>query len=57
MGYLKFPVSTTQLQGSDYWVGVTRVRFRWGVTVNLLWAWILTIPVSAVLAFGFIIIC
>ena len=23
---------------------------RWGVTVNLLWAWILTIPVSAVLA-------
>ena len=23
---------------------------RWGVTINLLWAWILTIPVSAVLA-------
>jgi PiT family inorganic phosphate transporter len=23
---------------------------RWGVTVNLIWAWILTIPVSATLA-------
>jgi PiT family inorganic phosphate transporter len=23
---------------------------RWGVTVKLLWAWLLTIPVSAVLA-------
>jgi len=23
---------------------------RWGVTINLLWAWILTIPVSALLA-------
>jgi PiT family inorganic phosphate transporter len=25
---------------------------RWGVTLNLLWAWILTIPVSAALAAG-----
>ena len=25
---------------------------RWGVTVNLLWAWILTIPVSGLLAAG-----
>jgi PiT family inorganic phosphate transporter len=23
---------------------------RWGVTINLIWAWILTIPVSALLA-------
>jgi len=23
---------------------------RWGITINLLWAWILTIPVSALLA-------
>jgi PiT family inorganic phosphate transporter len=23
---------------------------RWGVTVNLLWAWILTIPISGILA-------
>jgi PiT family inorganic phosphate transporter len=23
---------------------------RWGVTINIIWAWILTIPVSALLA-------
>jgi PiT family inorganic phosphate transporter len=23
---------------------------RWGVTVNLLWAWILTIPISGLIA-------
>jgi hypothetical protein len=23
---------------------------RWGVTVSLLWAWVLTIPISALLA-------
>ncbi|MDQ3843850.1 MAG: inorganic phosphate transporter, partial [Bacteroidota bacterium] len=23
---------------------------RWGVTINLLWAWILTIPISALFA-------
>ena len=33
-------------------VGVTKrvSAVRWGVTVKLLWAWILTIPVSAILA-------
>ncbi|KAA6307531.1 Low-affinity inorganic phosphate transporter 1, partial [termite gut metagenome] len=35
-------------------VGVGAVKrlsaVRWGVTVNLVWAWILTIPVSGVLA-------
>jgi PiT family inorganic phosphate transporter len=33
-------------------VGATKrlSAVRWGVTVNLLWAWILTIPVSALLA-------
>jgi PiT family inorganic phosphate transporter len=33
-------------------VGATKrlSAVRWGVTVNLLWAWILTIPVSAILA-------
>ncbi|MEN9498181.1 MAG: hypothetical protein RL750_1080, partial [Bacteroidota bacterium] len=25
---------------------------RWGVTLNLVWAWILTIPISALLAGG-----
>ena len=47
------PVSTTHtITGSIIGVGATK-RFsavRWGVTVNLLWAWILTIPVSAILA-------
>ncbi len=47
------PVSTTHtITGSIIGVGATKrlSAVRWGVTVNLLWAWILTIPVSAVLA-------
>ena len=50
---LKIPVSTTHtITGSIIGVGATKrlSAVRWGVTVNLLWAWILTIPVSAVLA-------
>ncbi|TND08702.1 MAG: inorganic phosphate transporter, PiT family [Bacteroidetes bacterium] len=49
---LKIPVSTTHtITGSIIGVGVTKriSAVRWGVTVNLLWAWILTIPVSAVM--------
>ncbi len=52
---LKIPVSTTHtITGSIIGVGATK-RFsavRWGVTVNLMWAWILTIPISALLAAG-----
>ena len=47
------PVSTTHtITGSIIGVGATKrlSAVRWGVTVNLLWAWILTIPVSALLA-------
>jgi len=47
------PVSTTHtITGSIIGVGATKrlSAVRWGVTVNLLWAWILTIPVSAMLA-------
>jgi PiT family inorganic phosphate transporter len=35
-------------------VGATKrlSAVRWGVTINLLWAWILTIPISALLAMG-----
>lgn len=50
---LKIPVSTTHtITGSIIGVGATKrlSAVRWGVTVNLLWAWILTIPVSAILA-------
>jgi inorganic phosphate transporter, PiT family len=45
------PVSTTHtIAGSIMGVGATKrlSAVRWGVTINLLWAWILTIPVSAV---------
>jgi PiT family inorganic phosphate transporter len=47
------PVSTTHtITGSIVGVGATRrlSAVRWGVTINLLWAWILTIPVSALVA-------
>ena len=50
---LGIPVSTTHtITGSIIGVGATRrlSAVRWGVTINLLWAWILTIPVSAFLA-------
>jgi PiT family inorganic phosphate transporter len=50
---LKIPVSTTHtITGSIIGVGATKrlSAVRWGVTINLLWAWILTIPVSAVMA-------
>ena len=51
--HFKIPVSTTHtITGSIIGVGVTKrvSAVRWGVTVNLLWAWVLTIPVSALLA-------
>ena len=47
------PVSTTHtITGSIIGVGATKrlSAVRWGVTVNLLWAWILTIPISATMA-------
>ena len=50
---LKIPVSTTHtITGSIIGVGATKrlSAVRWGVTKNLLIAWILTIPVSALLA-------
>lgn len=50
---LKIPVSTTHtITGAIIGVGATKrlSAVRWGVTINLLWAWILTIPVSALLA-------
>lgn len=47
------PVSTTHtITGSIIGVGLTKrvSAVRWGVTYSLVWAWILTIPVSATLA-------
>ncbi|HNJ58669.1 MAG TPA: inorganic phosphate transporter, partial [Chitinophagaceae bacterium] len=54
--HLGIPVSTTHtISGSIIGVGATKrlSAVRWGVTVNLLWAWILTIPISALMAADF----
>ncbi|MVN90412.1 inorganic phosphate transporter [Mucilaginibacter aquatilis] len=50
---LGIPVSTTHtITGSIIGVGLTKrvSAVRWGVTINLLWAWIITIPISALVA-------
>jgi len=47
------PVSTTHtITGSIVGVGLVKgvSSVKWGVTISLLWAWVLTIPVSAILA-------
>jgi len=51
--HLGIPVSTTHtITGSIIGVGVVKrvSAVRWGITINLLWAWVLTIPVSAIIA-------
>lgn len=51
--HFKIPVSTTHtITGSIIGVGLTKriSAVRWGVTLQLIWAWVLTIPVSALLA-------
>lgn len=51
--HFKIPVSTTHtISGSIIGVGLSKriSAVRWGVTINLLWAWILTIPISAALS-------
>lgn len=51
--HLKIPVSTTHtITGSIIGVGLTKrvSAVRWGITVSLIWAWVLTIPISALLA-------
>jgi PiT family inorganic phosphate transporter len=51
--FLGIPVSTTHtITGAIVGVGATQKlsAVRWGVAGNIVWAWILTIPASAVLA-------
>lgn len=51
--HLGIPVSTTHtITGAIIGVGLTKrvSAVRWGVTVSLLWAWVLTIPISAIVA-------
>lgn len=51
--FFGIPVSTTHaITGAIIGVGA-RKRFsavRWGITLNILWAWVLTIPASALVA-------
>ncbi len=50
---LGIPVSTTHtITGSIIGVGLTKriSAVRWGVTYNIIWAWIITIPISATIA-------
>ena len=51
--YLGIPVSTTHtITGAIMGVGATHrlSAVRWGVARQIVWAWILTIPVSALVA-------
>jgi PiT family inorganic phosphate transporter len=51
-GALGIPVSTTHtITGSIVGVGIVKraSAVRWGVTINIIWAWVLTIPVSGLL--------
>lgn len=51
--FLGIPVSTTHtITGAIVGVGATQKlsAVRWGVAGNIVWAWVLTIPASAVLA-------
>ncbi len=52
---LRIPVSTTHtITGAIMGVGATKrlSAVRWGITISLVWAWVLTIPVSALHAAG-----
>jgi PiT family inorganic phosphate transporter len=51
--YFGIPVSTTHtITGSIIGVGLTKrlSAVRWGLTINIIWAWLITIPVSAFIA-------
>lgn len=58
--YLKVPVSTTHvITGAVAGVGsIQRLKaVRWGLATNILWAWVLTIPMSALVGgFSFLLI-
>lgn len=51
---LGIPVSTTHvITGAISGVGATKrlSAVRWGITIQIIWAWILTIPLSAAIAY------
>jgi PiT family inorganic phosphate transporter len=54
--HLGIPVSTTQvISSSILGVGATRrlSAVRWGIVGNIVWAWLLTIPLTFLLAAAF----
>ena len=54
--HLGLPVSTTHvITGSIMGVGASQrvSAVRWGVTARILWAWVLTIPISAAVSWCF----
>jgi PiT family inorganic phosphate transporter len=53
--FLGMPVSTTHvITGCIMGAGASQrvSAVRWGVTTKILWAWVLTIPISAIVAWG-----
>lgn len=53
--YFGIPVSTTHtITGSIIGVGLTKrlSAVRWGLTINIIWAWLITIPISGLIAAG-----
>jgi PiT family inorganic phosphate transporter len=54
--HLGFPLSTTHvITGCIMGAGASQrvSAVRWGVTTKILWAWVLTIPISATVAWAF----
>ena len=62
MTFLGIPVSSTHvIAGSIIGVGSTRGKtsVRWGVTRNIVWSWILTIPITggiAMASYGLLVV-
>ncbi len=57
--HLGIPLSTTHvISASIMGVGATK-RFsavKWGIVGRMVWAWVLTIPISGVLAYGLMLL-
>ena len=53
--FLGIPVSTTHtITGAVMGVGATKrlTAVRWGVATSIIWAWVLTIPITAAISAG-----